>query len=62
MKPREVLVPMVFDDHDGFTAGVPDGEPSACWPDEVCAHESWFAVIQAGGPPLYGVPIRLVEP
>lgn len=56
-----VLVPVVFCDHDGFASGVADGEPSARWPTEALANNSWVEIIRDGGPPLYGVRIRVME-
>lgn len=55
------LVPVVFCDHDGFASGVSDGEPSVEWPAEVLANESWAEPIRDGGPPLYGVGIRVLQ-
>lgn len=52
-----VLVPIVFYDHNGFAAGVDDGEPSFRWPSDCRGEPDWNDAVTLAGPPLYGEPM-----
>ena len=56
---RELSIPFVLYDHDGFASDDLDAEPTIRWADNWWSTDAeWNEAVMAAGPPFYGVAPR----